>query len=45
MQARTSASAVVVASEPLGPDDAWQVVPVNHLVLVGADRQVELAAL
>jgi predicted glutamine amidotransferase len=41
----TGEPAVVVASEPLGPDDAWRAVPPNHLVLVGADRQVELAAL
>jgi len=34
--------AVVVASEPLGPEDAWQVVPTNHAVLVGTDRSVEV---
>ena len=34
--------AVIVASEPLGPDTAWKPVPPNHLVLVSSDREVEV---
>jgi predicted glutamine amidotransferase len=34
--------AVVVASEPLGPDTAWKPVPPNHLVRVSGDRSVEV---
>jgi predicted glutamine amidotransferase len=33
-------STVMVASEPLTDDEAWQVVPPNHLVLVDRDRSV-----
>ncbi len=34
--------AVIVASEPLGPDTAWKPVPPNHLVRVSGDRTVEV---
>lgn len=37
--------AVVVASEPLGPDTAWTPVPPNHLVRVGEDRTVEVVGM
>ena len=34
--------AVLVASEPLGPDTSWKPVPPNHLVMVSGDRSVEV---
>jgi glutamine amidotransferase len=34
--------AVIVASEPLGEDDRWEVVPVNHLLLIDERCRVEL---
>jgi glutamine amidotransferase len=36
---------VIVASEPLTPDSGWKEVPQQHLVLVDADRRVELRPL
>ncbi|MCH8922883.1 MAG: DUF1549 domain-containing protein, partial [Planctomycetes bacterium] len=38
---REGESAVVVASEPLGPDTHWTPVPPNHMVRVDDDRTVE----
>jgi len=34
--------AVIVASEPLGDELGWRVVPANHMVVVREDRAVEL---
>ena len=34
--------AVLVASEPLSTDPGWSVVPPNHMVVVGADRSVDV---
>ena len=36
--------AVIVASEPLSDDPGWDMVPVNHLVVVRADRSVSFVA-
>ena len=38
-------AAVVVASEPLGPDTAWTPVAPNHMVMVSDDRTVEVRAM
>jgi predicted glutamine amidotransferase len=38
-------SAVIVASEPLGDRERWEMVPGNHLLLVDEDCQLELRAL
>lgn len=35
---------VIVASEPLTAEEGWEEVPQNHLVLIDADRRVELRA-
>lgn len=37
--------AVLVSSEPLSRDTGWEVVPANHLVLVGEDRFVRMRAI
>lgn len=37
-----TASTVIVASEPLTAEPGWEEVPQNHLVLINADRSVEL---
>ncbi len=37
--------AVLVASEPLSEDPGWQKVPANHMVLVRADRTVDVRAM
>lgn len=37
--------AVIVASEPLSEDPGWSVVPPNHMVVVGADRAVDVRPL
>lgn len=37
-----SQAAVVVASEPLSPDNGWSSVPKDRLLVVDADRKVEL---
>lgn len=42
---REGESAVVVASEPLGPDTHWTPVPPNHMVRVDDDRTVEVVAM
>lgn len=42
---RGGESAVVVASEPLGPGTAWTTVPPNHMVMVSDDRTVEVRAM
>ncbi|MGQ0614957.1 MAG: class II glutamine amidotransferase [Planctomycetaceae bacterium] len=34
--------AVIIASEPLGEEMGWQVVPANHMVVVRKDRSVEV---
>lgn len=34
--------AVLVASEPLGKDPGWSAVPANHLIVIDADRHVDL---
>lgn len=36
------AGAVIVSSEPLSEDPGWQVVPPNHMVLIGEDRRVDV---
>lgn len=38
-------AAVVVASEPLGPDTAWTPVAPNHMVMVSDDRTAEVRAM
>lgn len=38
------ASTVIVASESLTTEPGWTEVPQNHLVLIDADRSVELRA-
>lgn len=38
-------AAVIVASEPLSEDDAWEEVPASTIVLVRPDRSVEVRAL
>ncbi|MFT7619260.1 MAG: glutamine amidotransferase [Planctomycetota bacterium] len=35
-------AAIIVASEPLSLDDGWEEVPSSSLVLINADRQVEI---
>jgi glutamine amidotransferase len=39
------AGSVLVSSEPLTKDRVWQAVPANHLVLIHADRRVEMQQL
>jgi glutamine amidotransferase len=36
------AGSVIVASEPLSDDPGWELVPVNHLVVIAADRSVRI---
>lgn len=43
--ARDSANAVVVSSEQLTDDPAWEPIPLNHMVLIGEDRAVTLRAM
>jgi glutamine amidotransferase len=38
-------AAVLVSSERLSDDENWEVVPRNHVVLIGADHSVELQAI
>ncbi|MEC9372287.1 MAG: class II glutamine amidotransferase [Planctomycetota bacterium] len=36
--------AVLIASEPLSDDPGWQMIPVNHVVLVNERREVQVAS-
>ena len=38
-------SAIIVASEPLNDDPGWEPVPHNHLLLIRADRSIDLIEL
>lgn len=42
---RDTASAVVVSSERLTDDPAWEEIPLNHMVLIGDDHGVTLRAM
>ena len=38
----TDEGAVLIVSKPLSKDAGWEAVPVNHMVLVDSNRQVEI---
>src|SRR5262245_54228215 len=44
MMNRGPRAAVLVASEPLSEDGGWKTVPVNHIVLIGEDREPRFTA-